>query len=256
MDRTTRKRRHLLVSLLEEYGDIRVETLAKKLSVSGTTIRRDLQALSEDKVLVRIHGGARLLEPQSLVARTFEEKRNRLRQEKAKIGRRAAEMVESGMVVALDNGTTAWQIAAALKDKAPLTILTSALASIEELGAIEGISIYLLGGRFRPDNLDFVGLGIAETFKKFHADISFTSADAFLMGRGTFGVDETSASMSAAVGMCADRKIVTIDHSKFAAKACFPVLPMSQIDSLVTDAGLDDDLRRQLIGAPFELILV
>jgi DeoR/GlpR family transcriptional regulator of sugar metabolism len=255
MDRTTKQRRRKLVSLLEEYGDIRVHTLAKKLGVSGTTIRRDLQALAEDKALVRIHGGARLLEPQSLVARTFEEKRNRMRQEKARIGRAAAKIVESGMVVALDNGTTAWQIAAALKDKTPLTILTSSLAAIEELGAIEGISIYLSGGRFRPDNLDFVGTGTIETFGKFHADISFTSSDAFLMGRGTFGVDETSASMSSAVGLCADRKVVTIDHSKFGGKGCYPVLSISDIDCLVTDSGLNETLRRQVSDAPFELIL-
>ncbi|MBN1943752.1 MAG: DeoR/GlpR transcriptional regulator [Phycisphaerae bacterium] len=255
MDRTTKQRRRSLISLLEEHGDIRVHALAGKLGVSGTTIRRDLHALAKDKALVRIHGGARLLEPQSLVARTFDEKLNRMRQEKAKIGRVAAGMVKSGMVVALDNGTTAWQIAAALKDKAPLTILTSALAAIEELGGIEGISIFLSGGKFRPENLDFVGMGTAETFKKFHADISFTSADAFLMGRGTFGVDEISASMSAAVAMCADRKVVTIDHSKFTGKGCYPVLPVSEIDCLVTDAGLDENLSRQLSHAPFELIL-
>ncbi|MBN1553331.1 MAG: DeoR/GlpR transcriptional regulator [Phycisphaerae bacterium] len=255
MDRTTKQRRRRLVSLLEEYGDTRVHTLAGKLGVSGTTIRRDLQALADDKMLVRIHGGARLLEPQSLVARTFEEKLNRMRQEKARIGRRAASLVEPGMVVALDNGTTAWQIATALKDKAPLTILTSSLASIEELGAMEGISIYLSGGRFRPENLDFVGMETVETFRKIHADISFTSSDAFLIGRGTFGVDETSASMSAAVGMCADRKVVTIDHTKFTAKGCYPVLPISAIDILVTDSGLDENLRRQLSDAPFELIL-
>lgn len=255
MDRATKQRRSTLISLLEEHGDIRIEMLAGKLGVSGTTIRRDLKALAKDKTLIRTHGGARLLEPQSLVAQTFDEKRNWMRQEKVRIGRAAAGMVKPGMVVALDNGTTSWQIAVALKDKAPLTILTSALAAIEELGAIKGISIYLSGGRFRPENLDFVGMGAVETFGKLHADISFTSADAFFVGRGTFGDDETSASMSSAVAMCADRKVVAIDHLKFAASGCYPVLPISEIDCLVTDSGLDENLRRQLADAPFELIL-
>ena len=56
------------------------------------------------------------------------------------------------MTVAIDSGTTCMYLAAMLKTKAPLRIITSALAVIETLGGIPGFEINLVGGLQTPHN--------------------------------------------------------------------------------------------------------
>ena len=250
------EQRHLrLLAFLEERGEVDAHSLVRELGVSKSTLRRDLERLEKAGRLARTFGGARWPEPASLVVRAFGEKRTRMQAEKEMIARAAARVVEPGMVVALDSGTTVWRVAAALKDKAPLTVLTSALAPVEELGAVEGIVIHFVGGRFRPTNLDFVGSTTVEGYRELHADLAIVGADSFIPGKGAYSLDEASAAVAAAVAGCAERKVVVADHSKIDAKGCCLILPSKGIDFLITDNGIAPAFERRLRDESFELIV-
>jgi DeoR/GlpR family transcriptional regulator of sugar metabolism len=255
MATTVPDRRERLVTLLEQRGEVELTALVRELAVSEATLRRDLAVLQREGRLARTFGGARSVPPPSLVARTFGEKRAHMQAAKEAIAREAAKLVEPGMVVALDSGTTAWRIAAALKDKAPLTILTSALAPLEELGAVPGISIHLVGGRFHLDNLDFTGTMTVEGYRQLHADFAFVGADSFLPGKGAFSLDENGAAVASAIARSADRRVVVMDHSKFNAKCCCLVLAAADINCLITDDGVSEQVRSGLQAEPFKLIL-
>lgn len=255
MARDVHERRRRLIAILDERGEQDVPTLVRELKVSEATLRRDLLSMEQSGQLVRTFGGARLLEPTSLVTRTFGEKRTRMRPEKECIARAAAELVEPDMIVALDSGTTVWRVAAALKEKSPLTILTSALAPLEELGAIPDITIHLVGGKFRLDNLDFTGTATVDGYRNLHADIAFFGVDSFLPGKGAFSLDESSAAVASAVARCADRRVAVLDHTKLNAKGCCLILASGEIDCLVTDSGIGHQTRSKLKSEPFKLIL-
>lgn len=64
-----------MLDILRERGQTDIATLVQQLGASEATIRRDLTNLEKQRVLSRTFGGARLLETESLVARTFERKR-------------------------------------------------------------------------------------------------------------------------------------------------------------------------------------
>ena len=249
-------RQKYLVKLLEEQGDMELGKMVEELGVSEATVRRDLHVLEEAGQLLRTLGGAKLLEPPSLVVRTFEEKWAYMRLEKERIARAAAEFVQPGMIVALDSGTTAWRVAAALKEKSPLTIVTAALAPIEELGSVEGITVHCVGGRFRLDNLDFVGYGAVAAVEELRADIAFLGADGFVAGKGAYSTDEASAALAGALARCADGRIVVTDHTKFAAKGHCLVVEATDLHCVITDAGLDKTTREALEADPYEVVVV
>ena len=52
------QRRSLILTLVEESGAVRVADLVERLGVSDMTIRRDIERLSADGLLERVHGGA------------------------------------------------------------------------------------------------------------------------------------------------------------------------------------------------------
>jgi DeoR/GlpR family transcriptional regulator of sugar metabolism len=244
-----------MIKLLEQEGELNIEALVKALSASEATIRRDLVTLEESGHLVRTFGGARIVTATSLVTSTFEQKRGTMRKEKEQIARKAAELVKPGMVIAIDSGTTAWRLAAALKDKTPLKVITSALAVFEELGAIEGISIFCTGGKFRLQNLDFVGASTIDAFKKLNADIAFFGADSMIPGRGAYSLDEQSSDVARAMVSVANVKVLLADHAKINSHGCFQVLSADEIDYMITDNGIDPDIKEKLEQGNCKLII-
>ena len=54
----TLQRRHQIVTLLQQQGEVQVEQLARQLATSEVTIRKDLKALESSGVLLRRYGGA------------------------------------------------------------------------------------------------------------------------------------------------------------------------------------------------------
>jgi DeoR/GlpR family transcriptional regulator of sugar metabolism len=149
----------------------------------------------------------------------------------------AAKMVKPGMTIVIDSGTTCWHFASQLKlrKKAPLRIITSALAVIETLGSIKDIEINLVGGRFRIGNLDFCGPLSSATFANFHADIAFLSCDSLLPQTGAFTQDIDSAAISHGIANCAEKRILLCDHTKLGKSCCHRILAPREIDYVITD---------------------
>ena len=188
-----------ILHLLAQGREVKTAELIKYTGSSESTIRRDLIDLQEEGLLIRTFGGAQLPVKKSLLARTFDDKTLLMKKEKSLIGMRAAQLIESGMVLTLDGGTTLWSTFEIIKDKAPLTIFTNAFSVVENLGSTEGISIFCAGGKFRPNDLDFVGTTTVEVFSKVRSDVALLGADSFNVGIGVFADNEEIASTTRAM---------------------------------------------------------
>ena len=82
-------RRKSILELLRENPTVRVDELAKRMGVSLITIRRDLQYLEEQKLLVRFYGGAQVADRETA-------EKNEVQMYRKLIARYAAGLVEDG----------------------------------------------------------------------------------------------------------------------------------------------------------------
>ena len=219
---------------------MKVTDLVTLTGVAIATVRRDLQRMEENNLIVRTFGGVRAVEAKSLVARTFEQRESLQSAEKQRIATAAAELVKPGMTLAIDSGTTCMNFAAVLKNKGPLRIITSALAVIETLGGCPDIEINLVGGRFRVSNLDFYGAVSINTFKQFYCDIAFMGCDGLLPAHGAFSYDQESAAISRAIRQSSDRLVLLCDSRKIGEKGAFLTFSPEEINQIVTDKKQPD----------------
>ena len=249
------KPRHLkLLAMVEKHREVKLAELLRVTGASEATLRRDLKKLEAEGHIIRTFGGARVAPLQSLVGLAFNNRVLNMRHEKQSIAEAAAELVEPGMMIALDAGTTAWHVARQLKSKAPLTILTVALAPLEELGNVPGITIFLVGGRYLPQDLSFMSAETVENLQRFHADIAFIGFESLNRGRGAFSSSRAGAGVGAAMSVCANRRILVGDSSKFEAEEPFLIVPPDQIDIVITDQAVDEKIRQQLRQEPYKVI--
>ncbi len=136
-----------------------------------------------------------------------------------------------------------------------LTVLTTALAAVEELGSVPGVRLFCTGGQFRSENPDFVGPTAVAAFAGLHADIAFVGADSLIVGRGLYSADQGSAAILSAIGACASRRVAVLDHTKINAQGMFLGLPRERIDCVITDAGLSPEVRREMEADGLKVIL-
>lgn len=238
--------------MLSRHNEVTVDTLARRLKVSMMTVRRDLAHLARQGKLSRTHGGA-LLSRVGVAEFAFRDKADLMTAEKQAIAREVARMIEPGMAVSLDTGTTTLEVAKLIGGLRDVTILTTSLAVASVLHTSDGIELLLLGGTVRKNSPDLTGALAEENLKRFRTHLAVVGADA-ITPDGTFTTDVRISRVSRAMVKNADTVVLASDHSKFEQTALVQVASFNEIDSLVTDNGCPRNARKWLTKAVARVI--
>src|SRR4051812_11316826 len=153
-----------LLELVAQHGHIEVDELSTQLGVSSATIRRDLDSLAHQQLLTRTRGGAVVNNVAYDLPLRY--KTARRASEKARIAAAAAALVDRGMVVGVNGGTTVTEVARVLAtrpdlsgpgDGPAITVVTNALNIAHELAVRPHIKIVVTGGVARPQSYELIG---------------------------------------------------------------------------------------------------
>lgn len=236
----------LVLDQIAEDGRVDVLTLATKLGVSGATIRRDLQSLHEQGLLVRTHGGA--MASNMSLELPLRYKVARHHPEKRRIGAMAAKLVEDGAVVGITGGTTATEVARALADRRDITVVTNALNIAAELVLRPSIRLLVVGGKARHTSYELVGPTAEAMVAEYHFDVVFIGVDGLTVNEGCTTHDEMEAHTDLAFLRQSRRNVVIADSSKIGKIRFAKICDLTSVSDLVTDTGIDraslEGLRR------------
>ena len=254
--RDTSNRRERIVALLREQGSVQIPTLAERFHVSTQTLRKDLNFLDDKGVCTRSSGGAILKRGAlSPTEQAIEVKRALYADEKMRIGKSAAALIESDDSVLLDSGTTTLQVARHIDPEASLVVVTNDVGIMNELVTRERVQLVLLGGTLRRKNLSFYGTQTERTLQDMHVDKLFLAADGFDIEKGITTHFEPEALLNRMMCQAASEIIVVADSSKFGRICLHKILEPMGIAKLVTDAGIPDSAREALTRIGVEVIV-
>jgi DeoR family fructose operon transcriptional repressor len=229
-------------------GRVEVAALAEELSVTTETVRRDLTTLERHALLRRVHGGAipieRLGFEPALAARD-----SVLTAEKERIARLAlAELPNEGTIL-LDAGTTTARLAEILPTDRELVVLTNALPIAMSLSVRPNITVLMVGGKVRGRTQAAVDAWALQALADSYVDVAFIGATGISPERGLTTPDTTESAVKRAMIRSARRTVVLADHTKIGQDHLSRFATLDEIDTLITDSGLDaqvaDELRAQ-----------
>ncbi|HEY8489038.1 MAG TPA: DeoR/GlpR family DNA-binding transcription regulator [Thermaerobacter sp.] len=229
------ERRRQVLQWLEEEGRIQVTEVARRLSVSPMTVRRDLERLEADGLLVRTHGGALPVGAATPRELPYASKRARQVEAKHKIGRAAAALIRSGETVILDAGSTTLEIARHLPPRITLKVVTNDLLIARELADREGIDVYLTGGQVRRGVYSLQGPETEAYLRATHVDRAFLGADGVDAVYGLSTTNRQKVPVKQAMLAAAERAYVVADHSKLGRRAFARFAGLEPIAALITD---------------------
>ena len=231
---------------LYSNGFSNVQDLADATGASIVTIRRDLQRLEELGVVTRTHGGARLADAANPEV-AFQSRVQEQVEAKRAIGEAAFSLLRPHTTVFLDAGTTVLHLARRLRlDPMPLTVFTNGLAVAQELVNVENLSVNLLGGQLRNENLSMVGPYAEQMLGELWFDQLYLGTSAVHSDGRMYTLHPAEASLNRVMIGRTSQSIVLADSSKFGGSAPYAVAPVVSARTLITDDRLDAAWRTRL----------
>jgi DeoR/GlpR family transcriptional regulator of sugar metabolism len=251
MRQATRQRQERIMAQLLERKHVLVTALAAGMSISESTVRRDLRALAAEGRVRLVHGGATALrdgdpggsDPGSGDPGdghlgdgdcSFQVKQQRNPGPKQLAATLAAEQISDGDHVFLDSGTTCFEMAAGLRARRGVTVLINSIRLASELHSPE-LNVILLGGQYRPGRIDAVGPIAIHAIEQLRGYVAFIGSDGLNMDGGPAAVDIESADLYRAVIGNARETVLVVDHTKFERASLYPIVEWDRVDRLVCD---------------------
>jgi DeoR family transcriptional regulator of aga operon len=239
-------RRQRIAEFLHHHGSVTLQQLADALHVSLSTLRRDLDALAEEGVVERTHGGAILrhlqystFEPNITAARDLSPYEKRL------VGVAAAESLMPGQTVIFDSGSTVLEAArAAVERNIPLVAVTNDVEIAQVLNSGSLVQVYVLGGQLRPGSNTLVGQQVLSAIELIRADVLFFGAHAVTENLVSETSPEVAAVKRAFMQSAASSRLL-VDASKFRPRVFMTVCNVAEITEIITDEGApQEELER------------
>ena len=227
---------------MQREPTLRVPDLADQLGVSQGTVRNDLNALAEERQIIRVHGGGVVVHDNHLprsAAFALRVQANAIA--KQQIGGRAAELVEDGDALLLDASSTVYHLAGFLRDRRALRVVTNGIEVARLLAQNPTNPVNLVGGILRPEIESVIGPWSERFLQDVRIKTAFVSCSGFTPEGGMTEVDVYEAQFRLKATEGAGRVVALIDSSKFGKLDLTPSVRNSQISILYTDAGLRAD---------------
>lgn len=239
-----------ILERLNERGSVEVAALAKELGVSAVTIRKDLDYLEGEGLLVRQHGCAVRVSPDDIRYRmTFDY------EVKQRIARRAAGMVSAGEAVMIESGSTCAMLAQVLAEtKRDVAIITNSAFIAGHIRRAPGARVTLLGGAYDNDAQVMTGPLVRMCAREFCVGKFFLGTDGYDPGQGFSNVDLQRAEAVRAMAESASRRIVLTDSTKFGRRGVVALMRAEEVSCVVTDA-VPEPCRRDLEARGVEIVL-
>ncbi len=230
------QRREIIMQYINDKPITTAAELSEKFGVSLETIRKDLIQLEQEGLICRVHGGIAPYKQASMSAH-FENRVTANNEAKKRIAKAAASMIQSGDTLFLDGGTTVVELAKALQERKDIIVVTSSLMVSLILAEKGNCRVLATGGWMRPHDYVFFGSSAISAIERLNVDKSFMSGASISFSQGLTENYDEDAQVHRAVIKVSQQSILLVDSTKFENPGLLSVAPVSDFQTLITNAS-------------------
>ena len=249
----TGERRQRILELVQMNRSVTNEELQQEFNVTKETIRKDLNALSEKRHIVRTFGGAIIWDEYDL---TFEQRMISNLEEKRQIAKEALKLIGVNDIIALDSSSTTYELANLLAGDKELVVFTNSLKVLSVLARLNLVTAIGSGGILRNRSLSFQGEAVKSTINTYNIRKAFISAKALDIEKGIMDSNEGEAAVKRMMLEHAQDVTLLVDHAKFTRMAHVTVCPIDRVNRIITSALADVKILDKIRDAGIDVTVV
>lgn len=248
------ERQQRILQFLNQQERISVVEICEMFSISEATARRDLEVLTDQNYIRRVHGGAISLKqapPESPIL----QRESKQAEEKKRIGKAAARLIQNGQTIFLGSGTTVLEVAKELRNLKGLTIITNSLPVLNTLSGIKDITVIALGGILRESELSFIGHITEQALGEIRVDMVIIGIHAIHLEHGLTN-DYLPETMTDRAILKAGKEVVVVaDHTKINIVSTAFLAPVNCLQKLITDKGTSSEFIASVENLGIEVVV-
>jgi DeoR family fructose operon transcriptional repressor len=236
-------RRDQLLEVIRIKRFASLPDLAQMLSVSESTVRRDVDQLEESGAARRAHGGVFYAGPSPKLAH-FDNRQSTNWEKKRKIAHRVTSMIEEGDTVLLDGGSTTYEIAQRLTER-QIQVVTNSLPVANLFIGSETAEVVVVGGYVHGRTGVTLGAYATDMLRDLNVRIAVLSV-AGLNEKGFYNSNLLLVESERVMMEAADQVVIVADSTKIGRSSLARLCDLNQVDVLVVDDEISDEWRQRL----------
>lgn len=233
------ERQQLILDKIKLNRKVLSSDLSIELNVSEDTIRRDLNELSNNGLIKKVHGGALPVDNKTL---TYEERSSYNLKEKNEIAKKAVNLIKDGQVIIMSGSTTNLQLAKIIPSDINATIYTYSLPIALQLTEHPSIEIIFIGGKLYKPAQVTVGLDVVSSISQLRADLCFMGTGGININNGMTEPNWEVSHIKKCMIEASEKVIVLCANSKINIVKRYPVTPINKINTIVTNINPDNSI--------------
>lgn len=234
-------RQNWLLEQVAERRELLTNDAATRLGVSVDTVRRDLRALHDRGLLVRVHGGA---VPASPLSPSYAGRSQDPSPGRAALASAVVKRFRSGDVIGLDAGNTTAEIAARIPESLHVVVVTNSPVAAVALTDHPSAEVVLLGGTVDVTWMAATGPETVDGWRNHRLDLAVVGVCSFDAETGASTRSRLEVPTKRALVAAAAETIVPVQVEKLETQSPFPVVGLDEVDTLIVQA----DTSKQVVG--------
>jgi len=235
-----KKERHaFILHQVNLHNKVLSSNLSQEINVSEDTIRRDLQELAEEGLIIEVHGGA--LSPS--FNEVYYPTGNVYSQNKKQIiANKAISLIKNGMVVLTSGGTTIIEMARSLPPQLRATFISGSIPAILEYMNHPSIDVIVIGDKISKNAKITIGAEAIAKINTMKVDLCFLGINAIDTTHGISDSDWDVVQLKKAMVASSQKVICLSIAEKINTVQPIPVCELQQIHTLITELDPEDPL--------------
>ena len=236
-----KERQAYILHQVNLHNKVLSSSLCTDIYVSEDTIRRDLQELSDEGKVIKVHGGAL---SHSFNQVHFSSNGVYSQNQKKIIAQKAVGLISNGMFVLTSGGTTIIEMARSLPPQLRATFISGSIPAILEYMYHPNIEVILIGDRISKNSKITVGSEAIAKIKQVKADICFLGTNAIDVEHGITDNDWEVVQLKRAMIESSKMVVCLSIAEKVNSVQPIRVCGIDEIDMLITELPADDSMLK------------
>lgn len=234
-----KEREYFILQQLNIHNKVLVTDLCLKMNVSEDTVRRDLQSLSDDGKLLKVHGGA--------LSNSFGRTPNKhsivyAQKQKEIIAEKAITLLRDGMLILVTGGSTISEMIRRIPKNLNATFITPSLTAALELTTYTNCEIIFIGNTILNTSKMAVGAEVIQRLSNIHADLSFIGTNSLDIEHGLTDTDWEILEVKQAMIKSSEKTVLLVISEKLNTFQKLRCSAIEDINILITELGIGDPI--------------
>lgn len=232
-----KERQDLIMRQINLHNRVLTSDLVHLLNVSEDTIRRDLQEMSDENLLYKVHGGALSKSYQS----TFDDSTVYAKDAKINIAKKTIPLIKDGMVVLTGGGTTIIEFVKQLPENLQATFFTVSPLVAIELAKYRKVEVILIGGMFSKNSQITYGSHVISQLSEINADLCLLGTSAIHPTDGLTDTDWEINQLKKTMLSSSRKSAILCISEKLNISLRIKVASLENINYLITELDAKDE---------------